>query len=124
MAKNQIRNLPPTKENVFKRIVRSIVNEELKTGLESFRVNILEAIGQRNYELRNDIAVMKDQIMGELQTARQEQKILSAQHQRVIDHEERLGELEKFTPRVNIYQSRPPPAPTPPPKKPWPTLEK
>lgn len=61
--------------------------------------DLLESIDKKNYDLRSDIAQMKDEIVGELETARQEQTMLSGQHSRVIDHEERLEKLEKIHPQ-------------------------
>ena len=108
-------------ENFFRKIIRTVVNEELTTPLERFQNAILrtidgknaailgliekknnallEAIDKKNYDLRSDLAKMKDEIVGELQTVRQEQTILSGQHSRVIDNEERLEKLEEIHPQ-------------------------
>lgn len=101
---------PIQDENFFRKIVRAIVNEELKIPFESLQSNILraidgrntvlsESIDKKNYDLRSDIAKMKDEIMGELETARQEQTILSGQHGRILDHDQRLDKLEKIYPQ-------------------------
>ncbi len=97
-------------ENFFRKIVKAAVTEELQPALEFQQNNILraidkknerllEAIDQKNYNLRSDIAKMKDEIVGELKTVRQEQALLSTQHQRVLNHEERLEKLEKIHPQ-------------------------
>lgn len=90
--------IKPT-DNLFRKITRVIVKDEINTALASFESRLLEAFDKKLYEMRSDNAKMKDQIVGELQTIRDEMSALNAQHQRVLDHEGRLENLEKIHPQ-------------------------
>lgn len=60
---------------------------------------ILTEVDKKLYMMRSDNAKMQDQIVGELKTMREEMAMLNAQHQRIIDHEGRLENLEKIHPQ-------------------------
>lgn len=80
---------------------------EFNNKLTDFKFDILkefEKISDRQSDkiqkLTNQILTSEDKIMGELKTAREEREILSVQHHRIIDHEERLEKLEKVFPQL------------------------
>ncbi len=78
-------------ENVIQKIVRGVVIQELKTALDSFKEALL-------YEIRNDLAQMKDEIMGELKTVREEQTMLNGRTVKINQIEDRVKKLEQLHP--------------------------
>lgn len=99
--------------NIFTTIVRTVVKEELIPVKEEL-VQVEKRLNRRMdlkfeefkeeiigmfREFRNDIATMKNEIMGELKTVREEQIILSSQHSRVVDLEDKVENLEKIHPQ-------------------------
>lgn len=95
--------------NVFTTIVRTVVKEELAPveerlnkkmdrRFDEFKEELVDSFTGIARELRNDVAAMRDEIMGELKTVREEQIILSSQHSRVVDLEDKVENLEKIHP--------------------------
>lgn len=71
--------------------IRAVVREELD-----------KAIGRVIDEFRkmtDEFTKMKDEVMGEMKTVREEQTILSSQHGRILDLEDKVEKLEKIHPR-------------------------
>lgn len=85
-------------ENVIQKIVRSVVVQELKTALDSFKEALLGAIDQKNDDLRNDISQMKDEIVGELKMVREEQTMLNGRTAKINQIEKRIEKLEQIHP--------------------------
>ncbi len=96
---------PNFDEPVFKQMVRTVVREELAPveerlnqrmdrGFSEFRIEM----DQRFKEFKNDLVAMKDQIVKELQTSREESTIHKGQHNRFDDVERRLEKLEQVHP--------------------------
>jgi hypothetical protein len=97
---------PNFDEPVFKQVVRTVVREELAPvekrlnqrmdrGFSDFR----NEIGQRFKEFKNDLASMKDEIVTELQTSREESTMHKGQHDRFDEIERRVEKLEDIHPK-------------------------
>lgn len=97
-------------ETVFKNIVREVVREEIKRELVptrdgiraeiiSFKEEILREVREMMKKFRSDFATMKDEIIGELVKSREETTILKGDHQRVLDLEDKMEDLEKIHPQ-------------------------
>lgn len=97
-------------ETVFKNIVREVVREEIKKEIAPFRSEIkkdfilfkdkvLGEVREIMKKFRNDLAGMKDEIIGELVKSREETTILRGDHQRVLDLEDKVEDLEKIHPQ-------------------------
>lgn len=104
-------------ENVFKSMVRSVVKEELipvkeeliqvETRLnrrmdlkfQEFKEEIDEKLDNTYRKFRDEIMTTLDQIMGMFKKHDDEHQILSSQHQRLIDMEDKVESLEKIHPQ-------------------------
>ncbi len=114
MTKKSSQKLPATKEDIKRleeqvRIVK--VNlKEMDTKITATRGRLLtemdnleEKLGDKMILLRDDLAGMKDEIIGELKAKREEDTAHQGTHQRqeetLENHEERITSLEqsKFT---------------------------
>jgi len=91
-------------------MVREVVREELKremapvrngirADLASFKEEVLGEVRDLFKEFRSDLAVMKVEVLGELQKFRDEMAILGGDHQRLLDLEDKVDELEKIHPQ-------------------------
>lgn len=85
-----------TKDTLVKTLIQKSVSEEF-----SRHFPVYEKISQILTNFRSDLAEMKLEILSELQTMREENATLNAQHARVISHEERLEKLEKIHPNFS-----------------------
>lgn len=88
-----------TDDSVIKKVVRDVVKEELKSGLDSFKLDLLEAIEEKNYNLRSDVAKMKDEIVGELKTIHEEQTMLNGRTAKINQIEDQVEKLEDIHPQ-------------------------
>ena len=97
-------------ETVFKNIVREVVREEIKPveerlikGLDikfsQFKDEIIFSIKAMLTDFRSEMAGMKDEIISELVKSREETTILKGDHQRVLDLEDKMEDLEKIHPQ-------------------------
>ena len=97
-------------ETVFTNIVREVVREEIKkefvplrSGIRAdfvlFKDEVLGEVRELLKKFRSDLADMKDEIIGELVKSREETTILKGNHQRVLDLEDKMEDLEKIHPQ-------------------------
>lgn len=103
-------------ENVFKSMVRSVVKEELIPVKEEliqvekrldYKWNMrfaqfedrFDELEDKFNKLRNDVMTGIDQITGMFKKHDDEHQILSSQHQRLIDMEDKVESLEKIHPQ-------------------------
>jgi hypothetical protein len=96
--------------NVFKTMVHTVVREELAPveqrlnrrmdlKFEELKEDVVDSVKNIMGQFRNDIATIKDEIITELKAVREEQTILSSQHSRVVDLEEKMEKLERIHPQ-------------------------
>lgn len=97
------------KQPAFKNVVREAVEEvtrpqfkaaqkETQQQLETFKDDILGAVKRMLQEFKSEIAAMKDEIVAELQTTREESTIHKGQHDRFDNIEQRVEKLEHVHP--------------------------
>lgn len=107
MSKTSGKN--PT-ETVFKNMVREVVREEIKKEIAPvrseikrdfilFKDEVLGEVRELMKKFRSDLAGMKDEILGELVKFREETTILRGDHQRVLDLEDQVEDLERIHPQ-------------------------
>ncbi len=89
--------------NIFQTVIRKVVREELET-VETRLVKTLderidEKLENTFRKFRDEIMVGIDQITGMFKKHEEEHEILSGQHKRLIDIEEKVEVLEKIHPQ-------------------------
>lgn len=91
MAKKKVSELSPE---------LSLLEDRLKKFLR-WELMAAEASLREDWkkDVKNEIINVTDKIMGELQAIREEQEILSSQHGRILDLEDKVENLEKIHPK-------------------------
>lgn len=79
--------------------IRQTVQELFEAYGIRLEERILGRIETHMFEQRSDIATMKDEIVGELKTIREEQTILNGRSAKINDIEERVEKLEEIHPQ-------------------------
>ncbi len=83
-------------EPAFKQTVREVVEEVTKPQFESFKTDMLAAMRSMVQEFKNDVANIKDEIVTELQTSREEKEVEKSLHPRLINLEDEVDQLKRI----------------------------
>ncbi|MEK7159913.1 MAG: hypothetical protein AAB702_00330 [Patescibacteria group bacterium] len=82
-------------------VTKSFLKAELKVALNDFRHGLLKELNEKSKKYRDDILTKLDEVVGELQTMREENTIGVHQtrelREEVDDHEKRITKLKSPT---------------------------
>ncbi len=87
------------KDSLIKTVVRGVVKEEVKTGFDEFEVRMKQMFDKMASLLKNDLMTIKDEIMGELKTVREEQTMLNGRSVKINDIEDEVEQLKNIHPK-------------------------
>lgn len=66
--------------------------------LDKTKSSILDAVDQRNFQARSDLATMKDEVVGEIKDMREEYEIMKSRHEQILEHDDKIEKLERIHP--------------------------
>ena len=107
MIKKKVKDLPPEIAALEDRLKKHLkwefmVAESMMR--KDWKEDIKKDTNEKFEKVLNEITNIKDEIMGELKTVREEQELLSSQHGRILDLEDEIEILKK----IHQQNSHPP----------------
>lgn len=80
-------------------MIKSVVREEMQSFGVDLKNEIIDAVKDVLTGFRNDMVSLKDEIVGELKTNREEQTMLNGRTMKINNIESRVEKLEKIHPQ-------------------------